>query len=617
MGIVRLLPPEVANQIAAGEVIERPASVVKELVENALDAGAARIAIRIEGGGADLIEVADDGCGMEAEDARLALERHATSKVRDASDLQAVRSFGFRGEALPSIASVSRLTLTTSAGGDEGTEVRIEAGRLIGCGPAAHPRGTTVRVEGLFHNAPARRKFLRSPGTEASHAIDHLIRLAAAHPAVAFRLTSGGRETFLWPAAAGLRERAAQILGPSEAAALLEVDRSEARPRVRGLVSAPSLTRASTRDARLFVNDRPVRDRRLLHALQEGAATVVPRGRSPVAFLFLEVPVEEVDVNVHPAKSEVRFARPGAVHDLLLRAVREALTSSRPFAALGSRSLDGAVTGEAGELLVPGPGAPVAGGPGVAERVAGFSVVTAASAEDAAAGDGRPSGGGPAGPASPSPAPRDATAGFARGAPVPPVAAFPLDRLTPLAQFRDTYILASAPDGLVIVDQHAAHERVLYERLLADAEARRLERQRLLFPLLLEVSPAERQALEEARDLFEDLGFTLGGFGPGTLRVEEIPGMLKATAAEGLLRELLGDLLERTPGSAAGDLRHRIAATSACHAAVRAHEALPGPALDRLVRDLLEARSPMTCPHGRPTILRLPIERLEREFRRR
>jgi len=607
MGVVRLLPPEVANQIAAGEVIERPASVVKELVENALDAGAARIAVRIEGGGADLIEVADDGCGMEAEDARLALKRHATSKVRDASDLQAVRSFGFRGEALPSIASVSRLTLTTSAGGDEGTEVRIEAGRLASHGPAAHPRGTTVRVEGLFHNAPARRKFLRSPGTEASHAIDHLIRLAAAHPAVAFRLTSGGRETFLWPAAAGLRERAAQILGPSEAAALLEVDRSEGRPRVRGLVSAPSLTRASTRDARLFVNDRPVRDRRLLHALQEGAATVVPRGRSPLAFLFLEVPVEEVDVNVHPAKSEVRFARPGAMHDLLLRAVREALTSSRPFATLGTRGLDGAMTEEAGEMLFHGTATPVTGVPGVGERTAAFTVLPGTGVEDRPGGDGAPR-------RDPLQAP---TAAFSQGASVPPAAVIPLDRLTPLAQFRDTYILASAPDGLVIVDQHAAHERILYERLLADAEARRLERQRLLFPLLLEVSPAERQALEEARDLFEDLGFTLAGFGPATLRVEEIPGMLKATAAEGLLRELLGDLLERTQGSAAGDLRHRIAATSACHAAVRAHEALPGPALDRLVRDLLEARSPMTCPHGRPTILRLPIERLEREFRRR
>ncbi|HZN04199.1 MAG TPA: DNA mismatch repair endonuclease MutL, partial [Candidatus Polarisedimenticolia bacterium] len=515
MGIVRLLPPEVANQIAAGEVVERPASVVKELVENALDAGAARIDVRIEGGGADLIEVADDGCGMEPEDATLAIERHATSKVISAADLAAVRSFGFRGEALPSIASVSRLTLTTGAGGEAGTEVRVEAGTLMGTAPAAHPRGTTVRVEGLFHNAPARRKFLRAAGTETAHAIDHLIRLAAAHPGVAFRLTSGGRETLLWPAAAGLRERVAKILGGGEAALLLDLDRREGRARVRGLVSSPSLTRATARDARLYVNDRPVRDRRLLHAVTEGAATSVPRGRYPVSFLFLDVPAEEVDVNVHPVKSEVRFARPGALHDLVLRAVREALGAARPFAALGDRPL--AEPAAAGDRFALEPSAPDPGPEwtGVRETAAPFAIR-------------------PAAPAAP--------------ADVPVV---PLDRLTPLAQYRDTYILASAPDGLVIVDQHAAHERVLYERLLDDAATSRLERQRLLFPLLLEVSPAERQALDDARDLFSSMGFVLAGFGPGAVRVEEIPGILKATAAESLVRELLADLLDRTRGRAA------------------------------------------------------------------
>ena len=596
MGRVRLLPTEVANQIAAGEVIERPASVVKELVENALDAGAARIAVRIEGGGADLIEVADDGCGMDADDAALAIERHATSKVREAADLAAVRSFGFRGEALPSIASVSRLTLTTSAGGDAGTEVRVEAGALLGAAPAAHPRGTTVRVEGLFHNAPARRKFLRSPGTETAHAIDHLVRLAAAHPAVAFRLASGGRESFVWPAAAGLRERAAQILGAGEAARLLDVDRREGRARVRGLVSAPSLTRATARDARLYVNDRPVRDRRLLHALTEGAATSVPRGRFPVAFLFLDVPSEEVDVNVHPAKSEVRFARAGALHDLVLRAVREALGAARPFAVLGDRPLAGPPAGDDIATWTPAAGAgDRPGGAGVAEAEAPFAI---RAGDPPAAGDRpRPDPGGLHAP--------------------PDLPAVTLDRLTPLAQYRDTYILASAPDGLVIVDQHAAHERVLYERLLDDAASRRLERQRLLFPLLLDVAPAERQALDEARDLFATMGFVVEAFGPGAVRVEEIPGILKATAAEGLVRELLADLLDRTRGRASDDLRHRIAATSACHAAVRAHEALPAPALDRLVADLLGARAPMTCPHGRPTILRVPLDRLEREFRRR
>ena len=594
MGLVRLLPPEVANQIAAGEVIERPASVVKELVENALDAGASRVEVRIEGGGADLIEVADDGCGMEPEDAVLAIERHATSKVRSAADLTAVRSFGFRGEALPSIASVSRLTLTTSAGGEAGTEVRVDAGIMHGASPAAHPRGTTVKVEGLFHNAPARRKFLRAAGTETAHAIDHLVRLAAAHPAVAFRLTSGGRETFLWPAAAGLRERAAQILGPSEAVRLLDVDRSEGRPRLRGLVSAPSLTRATARDARLYVNDRPVRDRRLLHALTEGAATSVPRGRYPVAFLFLEVPAEEVDVNVHPAKSEVRFARPGALHDLVLRAVRETLGSARPFAALGDRPLLDPALPTAGFPPVPLLEGAEPAGTGVAEAHVPFaSRSTSSTAVPARGSDDR----------APSPPP-DASV-------------VPLDRLTPLAQYRDTYILAAAPDGLVIVDQHAAHERVLYERLLEDAATRRLERQRLLFPLIVEVSPAERLALEEERELFASMGFVLAAFGAGTIRVEEIPGLLKATAAESLVRELLADLVDRTRGRAADERRHRIAATSACHAAVRAHEALPGPALDRLVTDLLRARAPMTCPHGRPTILRLPLDRLEREFRRR
>jgi len=593
MGIIRLLPPEVANQIAAGEVIERPASVVKELVENALDAGASRIEVRIEGGGADLVEVADDGCGMEPEDAVLALERHATSKVRAASDLAGVRSFGFRGEALPSIASVSRLTLTTSAGGEAGTEVRVEGGGSIAPAPAAHPRGTTVRVEGLFHNAPARRKFLRAAGTETAHSIDHLIRLAAAHPGVAFRLATGGREALLWPAAAGLRERAAQILGAGEAKHLLDVDRTEGRPRVRGLVSSPALTRATARDARLYVNDRPVRDRRLLHALTQGAATSVPRGRYPVAFLFLDVPAEEVDVNVHPAKSEVRFARPGALHDLVLRAVREALGAARPFAALGDRPLSDA--GGTSSWPASATDADVAR-IGLGEAEAPFTVRSTEARGAAHTG----------------------TAPFREdraGAPLLP--AVPLDRLTPLAQYRETYILASAPDGLVIVDQHAAHERILYERLLDDAAARRLERQRLLFPLLLEVTPAEREALEDARDLFSAMGFVVAGFGPGSVRVEEIPGILKATAAGALVRELLADLLDRSRGRAEEDLRHRIAATSACHAAVRAHEALAAPALDRLVTDLLGARAPMTCPHGRPTILRLPLERLEREFRRR
>jgi DNA mismatch repair protein MutL len=573
---IRVLPPEVANQIAAGEVIERPASVVKELVENALDAGASRLSLRLEGGGADLVEVADDGCGMSADDAPRALLRHATSKVESAADLQRVRTFGFRGEALPSIASVSSLTLTTSTGDGAGVRVRVEGGRAFPPEPAAHPRGTTVRVEALFHNAPARRKFLRAPGTEAGHALDHLGRIAAAHPGVAFRLAVHERPAFDWPAAADLAARAVQILGPEDGNALLPVDAASGGVLLRGLVSAPGIERASSRHLWLYVNARPVRDRRLLHAVAMAYAAILPRGRFPIALLFVEMPTGEVDVNVHPAKSEVRFARPTAIHDLVRRGVRQALSSARPFAALGTGSLAPEGTTAAGEHRET-PGTAVAEG---ADLFALRSPGTKS--------------------ASPEPA----------ASPPPAI-------LRALAQFRDTYILAAAPDGLVIVDQHAAHERVLYERLLKDAAEARVERQRLLFPLVLEVAPPQRAAFEAERETFETLGFALEEFGPGSLRVEEVPGLLQASAAERLVRALLDELLDEQTPRAPGEARHRIAALAACHAAVRANEPLPHAALERLMADLLGARAPMTCPHGRPTVLRLPLERLEREFGRR
>jgi DNA mismatch repair protein MutL len=587
MGAIRVLPPEVANQIAAGEVIERPASVVKELLENALDAGASRVALRLEGGGADLVEVADDGCGMTPEDAPQALLRHATSKVSSASDLQKVMTFGFRGEALPSIASVSRLTLTTSTGEREGVRVRVESGRSFPPEPAAHPRGTTVRVEALFHNAPARRKFLRAAGTEAGHALDHLGRIAAAHPAVSFRLAIHDRPAVDWPAASDLRARAVQILGGEEGNTLLPVEATAGALRLRGLVSPPGLERASSRHEWIYVHGRPIRDRRLLHAVSQAYAGILPHGRFPIAMLFLEMPTEEVDVNVHPAKSEVRFARPTAVHDLVRRGVRDGLARARPFASLGGRTLVRDQAPPAGKWPEVAPSSAVA----VAEPEApGGRDDSGWSASLRLAQDQEPRAGAPLAPPS---------------------------LLHALAQFRDTYILAAAPDGLVIVDQHAAHERVLYERLLEDALQARVERQRLLFPLVLEVAPPQRAAFEAEREAFETLGFALQGFGPGSLRVEEVPGLLPAAGAERLVRALLDELLDEQRPRAPEEARHRIAALSACHAAVRANEPLPHAALERLMADLLRARAPMTCPHGRPTVLRLPIERLEREFGRR
>jgi DNA mismatch repair protein MutL len=577
MSRIRVLPAEVASQIAAGEVVERPASVVKELVENALDAGAARIEIDIAAGGADLVEVRDDGCGMERDDALLACERHATSKLRHSDDLQAIRTFGFRGEALPSIASVARLTLTTSTGGAGGLRLLIDAGRVIESGPAAHPRGTTVRVEGLFHNAPARRKFLRTPATEASQIADLMARLAAAHPAIAFRLRSQGREMLAWPAVASLADRVAQILGAEEGRLMRSVEHAEAASRVIGLASTPALSRGAPRDEFLYVNERPIRDRRLLHAVHEAYATLLPRGRFPVVFLFLEIPFDQVDVNVHPAKAEVRLARAGDVHDLVLRGLRATLGVTRPFASLGGHPL---ALGEAS--------------PGWEERSAVCAPQAAADArvESAAA----------------------ATLGT-QAAPAS-VLFGPGATLVPLVQYEETYILAAAADGLVIVDQHAAHERVLYERLLDDAAAARTARQRLLFPVVLEVPVAAVAALEEALALLDELGFSIALSGPGMLRVDEVPAAVPAGAVEALAREALGEILERDRPRVSADLRHRLAASTACHAAVRAHEALVPLVMSRILNDLMRARSPMTCPHGRPTLIRLPLGRLEREFGR-
>ena len=576
MSLIRVLPPEVANQIAAGEVVERPASVVKELVENALDAGAARVTIDIEAGGADLVEVRDDGCGMDPVDALLACERHATSKLRQGADLQAIRTFGFRGEALPSIASVSRLTLTTSTGGAGGLRLRIDAGRVVETGPAAHPRGTTVRVEGLFHNTPARRKFLRTPATEASQIADLVARVAAAHPAIAFRLRSQGREMLAWPAVPSLADRVTQILGADEGRLLRPVDHSEGAVRVAGLASTPALSRGAPRDVFLYVNERPIRDRRLMHAVHEAYATLLPRGRFPVVFLFLRIPVEQVDVNVHPAKAEVRLERAGAVHDVVLRGLRAALGVARPFAALGDRPLSVGETSPGWEAPPPA-------------AVRSMTPVTGTGDPAAAA-------------AVPVPAGGDL---------------FGAERtLAPLAQYEETYILASGSDGLVIVDQHAAHERVLYERLLDDAAASRMARQRLLFPVVLEVPAAATAALEEARSLLDELGFSIAPSGPGMLRVEEVPAAVPAGSVEALARETLGEILERDRSRAGADLRHRLAASTACHAAVRAHEALSPTVMGRILDDLLRARSPMTCPHGRPTLIRLPLGRLEREFGR-
>ncbi len=567
MGSIRVLEETVASQIAAGEIVERPVSVVKELLENSLDAGASRIDIEIDAGGADRVRVADDGSGMDREDAARAFERHATSKVRRSEDLKAILTFGFRGEALPSIASVSRTTLTTSTGAPAGgCRVRVHGGKSLAIDPASHPRGTTVEVEALFYNAPARRKFLKAPSTETAHIADLVTRIAAAHPAIAFSLRSGGRDMLTWPPVGSHRERVLQILGPDQSASLLEVQRSAAATRLTGLASGPDLQRSTARDLVLFVNGRPIRDRRLLHAIGEAYVTLLPRGRYPLVYLFLEVPPEEVDVNVHPAKTEVRFLRAGAIHDLVRDALRDALGVERPFyrASQEQHAVAEPVMGRSH---------------GPESEVAQVAVPALARTSEQTL--------------------------------------LHHETIVPLAQFYETYIVASGPDGLVILDQHAAHERVLYERILARTASGRTLGQRLLFPVLLEVSPRERQASEDAAPVLEALGFGLTGFGPGTLRIDEVPAIAPATQVERLVRDGLAEIMEWNRAEGMDRLRERIAASAACHSAVRARQHLDLPQMRQIAADLMRSVHPMTCPHGRPTLLKLSLEALERDFRRR
>jgi DNA mismatch repair protein MutL len=580
MARIQVLGETIASQIAAGEVVERPASVVKELVENSLDAGASRVDIEVEAGGADRIRVSDDGSGMDREDAVLAFERHATSKIRSAEDLRSIDSFGFRGEALPSIASVSRITLTTSTGGTGGgTRVRARAGVILGEEPVPHPRGTTVEVEALFHNAPARRKFLRSRSTEAAHIAEVVARIAAAHPHVSFTLKSGGRELASWPSVASPLDRVAQILGRDVAMSFVGIERREGALRVTGLASGPALSRSTSREQVLFVNRRPIRDRRLLHALQEAYATLLPRGRYPVVYLFLEVPPGEVDVNVHPTKSEVRFLHAGAMHDLVREAILQGLGTTRPFYALRDAPHE-----------VAEPGAP---GTAWTGREGALRALQTGSDSPGAATPLRPD-------------PDEAT-----------TALFDSVALAPLAQFRDSYILASAPDGLVILDQHAAHERILYESLMVQSRAGEVLRQRLLFPVTVDLPPAERQAFDEASGALEQLGFGCAPFGEGTLIVDEVPALMGSIPVDRLVREILGEVLEWRKAEGIDRLLHHVAATAACHAAVTARHPLGPGQMGRIVADLLKTEKPMTCPHGRPVLLRLSLDQIEKEFHRR
>ncbi|HZT50702.1 MAG TPA: DNA mismatch repair endonuclease MutL [Stellaceae bacterium] len=586
---IRQLPPVVVNRIAAGEVVERPAAAVKELVENAIDAGASRIEVTLAEGGQALIIVSDDGCGMSSEELLLAVERHCTSKLPD-DDLLHIRSLGFRGEALPSIGAVSRLAITTRRG-DAAWRLAVEAGVKGEPAPAAHPAGTRVEVRDLFYATPARLKFLKSPRAERDQAVDAVARLAMAHPAIAFTVTGEeGRVLLRLPRAEGAdarRERLAAILGRDFADNALAVEAARDGLRLSGLAGLPTLNRATARAQYLFVNGRPVRDKLLVGAVRGAYQDFLARDRHPMVALFLDCPAEDVDVNVHPAKAEVRFRDAGAVRGLIVGALRHALMAAGHRAAT-------TVAEAALAAFEPHSGRPVA--PGFAPllpRRPGFSEAAAAYEFQA-----------PLAPAArpAQEAARDATS-------------FPLGAA--VAQLHETYVVAQTASGIVIVDQHAAHERLVYERMKAALDASGVPRQILLLPEVVELGEAAVSLLAARAAELAELGLVLEPFGAGAVVVREVPALVPGLEVQGLVRDLAEELAELGDALALKERLESVCGTIACHGSVRAGRRLTQPEMDALLRQMEATPHSGQCNHGRPTYVELKLADIERLFGRR
>lgn len=570
---IRILPPQVAARIAAGEVVERPASVVKELVENALDAGASRIAIEVRGGGMESIRVSDDGCGIEPEELELAFARHATSKLDDSLDLSRILTLGFRGEALPSIAAVAEVEMVSRPPGCQAAAVlRLVPEAPPERGSRGAPVGTTVSVRRLFQRQPARRKFLRSPASEAGAIAAVVSHYALAFPEVRFSLTLDGRQALRTPGSGDLRDAVAAVYGADVAAAMLLVASGEGPLAVEGLIAPPHISRASRGYVSLFVNRRWVQNRRLVFAVEEAYQGMLIVGRHPIAVLNLRIPYQEVDVNVHPTKAEVRFRDEGAIFAAVQRSVREALLSGAPVPG-----------GRAALALSPQPSAPP-----LWEQARSLERREPDAAPRPAGAEGEPL---PAGPT--------------------PAQALPVLRV--IGQFGSAYIVAEGPDGMYLIDQHAAHERVLYERFCRLRQGRRPEVQPLLEPLALEPSPRQRALLAQEAEALREHGFHLEPFGEGSYLVRAVPAAL----AGGDLRQAVMQVLDLMLEGEGGDRRDRVAMSLACHAAVRAGKTLSMEEMRELVRQLEGCQAPNTCPHGRPTMIHMSAELLAREFGRR
>jgi DNA mismatch repair protein MutL len=606
---IRRLPETVVNRIAAGEVIERPASAVKELVENSIDAGARHIEVTVRDGGKSLILVVDDGCGMSRDDLELAVERHATSKLPD-HDLQAIATLGFRGEALPSIGAVSRMTITSrAADGDSAWSLALEGGRTSAPAPAGHPAGTRIEVRDLFYATPARLKFLRSPRSETQQIADTVNRLAMARPEIAFTFIDEARARIRLDAVQGdllesRLERLAGVMGREFAANALPVDALREGIRLTGYAGVPTLNRANAAMQYLFVNGRPVRDRLLIGAVRGAYQDFLSRDRHPLVALFLDIEPHAVDVNVHPAKAEVRFRDAGLVRGLIVGALKHALAAAghRASTTVASAAL-GALRGAPGGMPVyRAPGGfrsfgHVSGGhlsAGLAEQGAAYQAPLA-TALDLPPGARQPD--------------------IARDAIAPVADDYPLGAAR--AQLHGTYVVAQTADGFVIVDQHAAHERLVYERMKTALAAGGVARQGLLIPEIVELDEGAVQRLVARAGELAELGLVIDGFGPGAVAVREVPAMLGHVDAAGLLRDLADELAELGAAFSLKERLEEVCGTMACHGSVRAGRQLNIEEMNALLREMEATPHSGQCNHGRPTYVELKLADIEKLFGRR
>ncbi|ARQ90722.1 DNA mismatch repair endonuclease MutL [Stenotrophomonas maltophilia] len=624
---IRPLPEILINQIAAGEVVERPASVVKELVENAIDAGASRVDIDLEEGGVRLIRIRDNGSGIAPEQLPLAVSRHATSKIADLDDLESVATLGFRGEALPSIASVSRFTLSSRRAHDEhGSALQIEGGKIGEVTPRAHAPGTTVEVRELFYNVPARRKFLRAERTELGHIEEWLRSLALARPDVELRVSHNGKASRRYkPGDLYSDARLAETLGEDFANQAVRVDHSGAGLRLHGWIAQPRYSRASADQQYLYVNGRSVRDRSVAHAVKMAYGDVLYHGRQPAYVLFLELDPTRVDVNVHPAKHEVRFRDSRLVHDFVYRTLKDALADTRagmsaqeigagpvhPADATAAPMASSAGASGFGLVRGPAPGAGSGGGGGgfsgwrpqqplglqVADAPAAYAALYAAPA------------GAERGAALPSMPTENGLPVTSADAGVPPLG-------YAIAQLHGIYILAENAEGLIVVDMHAAHERIGYERLKNAHDGIGLQSQPLLVPITLAVGEREADTAESEAETLAALGFEVTRAGPGSLHVRSIPALLAHAEPEGLLRDVLTDLREHGQSRRVASARDELLSTMACHGAVRANRRLTVPEMNALLRDMEITERSGQCNHGRPTWARFSLAEIDRWFLR-